>query len=504
MRRCVVVALSAAGVALAVADMLVFADAASAQTISGAAPGSIWQTGTAPTLYTGRESPNLQPSAQSLPAGSANVSAPQASGVGIALAGGTFYAGGTGGTFYDDNVFATNTNRLADWAFFQRPEFAWVKQGSNYTVAADGFVEGREYATYASEDQVNGGTGASFTVTPDSNTQIVGSAHYLHEHLDRGASDTIISLPTGSELLSTLFTHPVAYDEGIESIALNKRYGNWWSSLGGAGLEINYQNAVIGSMFGPNPFAGDTVNFNYADGGIGAVNGRVGYVVAPLTSLFGEVAVNTRDWGVTYFDSNGYRVDAGLLLEQGPGARLKGELWFGFMNQVYNGITMQTVSTWTYNVDLAAIITDDLTAVVQGRREAKEAALALAPFSAGSTELTATATTCSTDMAACVSDIETAAGARLDYRIIPKVVVGGGVSYLEDDYQGAAAFGRVDRTFGPIGSLKYLYSPNITFGFDYRAVEFGSTGGFAPAGSTSVNTLPFYKNVYIFSVSGRY
>ncbi len=59
----------------------------------------------------------------------------------------------------------------------------------------------------------------------------------------------------GSELLSTQFAHPVAYDEGLESIALNKRYGNWWTSLGGAGLEINYQNATIGTRQRRSPRA---------------------------------------------------------------------------------------------------------------------------------------------------------------------------------------------------------------------------------------------------------
>ena len=108
---------------------------------------------------------------------------------------------------------------------------------------------------------------------------------------------------------------------------------------------------------------------NYADGAIGSANARVGYVVMPLTSVFVEVAGNARDWGVSYFDSNGLRVDAGMLFEQGPGARLKGEFWGGFMNQQYNGITMQNISSWTYGLSIAAIITDNLTAVVQGSRQ---------------------------------------------------------------------------------------------------------------------------------------
>ncbi len=64
------------------------------------------------------------------------------------------------------------------------------------------------------------------------------------------------------------------------------------------------------------------------------------------------------------------------------------------MNQQYNGASMAPISTWTYGVNLAAIITDDLTAVVEGRREAKEAALGAAPLSAGSIRAHRQATTC--------------------------------------------------------------------------------------------------------------
>ena len=470
--------------------------------------GGIWQSGAAPLPYVGRETPNIQPLAPTQPIGNQPQIATQNAPIvtkGPPASGETWYFGGTGGVFYDDNVFATNSGHLHDWAFFQRPEVGYVKQGQNYTFTADGFVEGREYVRFNSEDQINGGTGGTFTFMPDDNTQIIASAHYLHEHLDRGASETIISTAAGSQLISSLFTHPVAYDEGIESAALNKRYGNWWTSLGVAGLEVNYQNPTIGSIFGVSPFSGDTVSLAYADGGIGAANGRLGYVVMPLTSVFVEAAGNTRDWGVSFLDSNGFRVDAGMLFEQGPGARLKGEFWAGYMNQAYNGSTMQTISTWTYGANLSAIITDDLTAVVYGRREPKEAVLALATLSGapGMATLGATNATCAADASACVSNIETEADFRLDYRILPKVVIGAGMTYLEDDYQGPAALGRVDRTFGPLASLKYFATPNLTFGFDYRNVSFTTFGGTGP-GFTPVNALPFFKDLYIFSVSGRF
>jgi Putative beta-barrel porin 2 len=487
---------------LAMLAAVVAAGQASAQLANG---GNVWQNGTTPLPDYGRALPNQQPTTQSQPAGTSSAPAPgYASGAGIAVAGGTFYANGTVGTFYDDNIFATNTNRQHDWAFFQRPELSWATQGQNYTFSTDAFVEGREYAVFNSENQINGGVGVNFTVMPDNDTQIVGGARYLHEHLDRGASQTVVTTPGApSTLLSTLFTHPVTYDEGIESVALNKRYGNWWSSLGAAGLEINYQNPTIGgfSPIGPSAFGGDTVSLSYADGFIGTSNGRLGYVIRPQTSVFLEVAGNMRNWQVDYFNSSGVRVVAGMLFEAGPGARLKGEFWGGYMNQQYNGVTMQGISSWTYGIGLTGIITDTLSAVIEGRREAKEAALGLAMLTPS--ELGATAPTCTVDLAVCVSNIESEVGGRLDYNILPKVVISGGVTYLEDDYQGGLAFGRIDRTIGPLAGLKYYATPNVTLGFDFRNVTFLSSGGSAPAGFTTVSALPFYRDIYMFWLNAK-
>jgi hypothetical protein len=389
---------------------------------------------------------------------------------------------------------------MSDWAIFERPEFTWLKQGPGYTVRTDGFIEGREYDRFTSEDQLNGSLGANFTVMPDSDTQVVGGARYIHSHLDRGASETVV--PGSSQLLSTTFANPVAYDEGIESVALNKRYGSNWSSLGVAGLEIQYQNPLIGSIFGVNPFTGTTVDLSYADGAIGSAHARFGHVVAPLTSVFVETVVNTRDWQVSYFDSNGYRLDAGVLLEQGPGARLRGEAWAGYMDQSYNGVTMQRIASWTYGVSMAAVLTDNLTAVVAGSREAKEAALGLALLPSG--DLGASAATCAIDAAVCVSTIESVIGGRLDYHISPRLVVGAGVTYLQDEYQGPLAFGRVDTTFSPLASVKYFATPSVTLGFDYRNLQFASSGGNAPVPFTSVNALPYNRNVYMLSVNARW
>lgn len=361
----------------------------------------------------------------------------------------TFLPAVTAGVFYDDNVFAASANRQGSWAALVRPELGMRTAGQNYAVEASSYVEDRSYARFSSEDQINGGVGIGATVMPDSDTQLIGKLRYTRAHEDRGSGE--------SEL--TAFDRPVGYNTFDASAAINKRFNRWWTSFGAASSLIHYDTPTVGGI---------PVDQSYRDGDIDVLSGRVGYVVAPLTSVFVEVAGNRRNFQVDIFDSSGYRVVGGVLLEPGPGARVKGEAYAGYMYQNYEGVTFNTVSTFTYGGAVAWLIAPQWTAVVEGRRNALESALN------GGVSLT-----------------ESLAGARLDYQLQPNLTIGAGASYLVDEFLGA---GRTDHTLSPLVSLKYLASPNVTLGFDYRNVAFDSSG---------IGVSTYYRNVYLFSVNAR-
>ncbi len=358
----------------------------------------------------------------------------------------TFSPAVTAGAFYDDNVFATHSSRQGSWGGLVRPELGIATAGSNYSVAAKGYVEERGYARFSSEDQLNAGVGFESVVMPGPDTQLVGKARYTRGHEDRGSGE--------SEIFGS-FDRPVGFNTFEASGALNQRFNRWWTSLGVAGTWIKYDTPTIGGI---------PIDQSYRDGNIGVASGRVGYVVAPLTSVFVEVAGNRRNFEVDIFDSRGYRVVGGVLLEPGAGARVKGEAYAGYMHQDYTGVTFNTISTFTYGGALAWLIAPRWSAVIEGRRNALESGL-----NGG------------------VSLIESLAGARLDYIVAPNFIVGAGATYLVDEFQGA---GRTDRSLSPLVSVKYLVSPFLTLGFDYRNVSFGSNG---------VGTSSYYRNVYLFS-----
>jgi hypothetical protein len=373
----------------------------------------------------------------------------QAAAIGVQAGAFRLYPSVTGAAFYDDNVFATSANRQGSWGGLVRPELGVTTAGSNYALEARGYVEHKWYSRFSGEDQTNGAVGIGATVMPDPDTQIIGKARYIHAHEDRG----------GGESLITAFDRPVGFDTFEASGAVNKRFGRWWSSLGLAGSWANYDTPTV---------AGAPVSQSYRDGNVGVLSGRVGYVVAPLASVFVEVAGNRRNFQVDAFDSQGYRVVGGVLLEPGQGSRVKGEAYAGYMYQNYEGVSFNTVSTFTYGGALAFILAPRWTAVAEGRRNALESNL-----NGG------------------VSLVESLVAARLDYALLPNLIVGGGASYLVDEFQGA---GRTDHSLSPLVSVKYLVNPNITLGFDYRNVGFDSSGA-------GVGT--YYRNVYLFSINGR-
>lgn len=467
---------------------LLFATSAYAQVVDLAQTG--WELRRGGPLA---EPIRLRPSAEPAPANQAdaNLLAPNVGALnepytGHSFLGGTLALGTSLGVYYDDNVFAGNVTRRSDTVSVARPEFAWQTNGQGYAVGVNGFLEAKAFDRYYSEDQINGSVGGAFKVAPTTDSQVLGSVRYIRGHLDRGTSETIAA---NGVLLSTLFEAPISYDQGTASLIYNKRFDSWWTSLGVNGTLIKFDNPSIGGIA--------TVDLSYADGNVEAVNARVGHVVAPQTSVFGEVVANKRNFQVDAFGSQGYRAVGGVLLEPGPGSRVRGEAWAGYMNQDYNGPSFKTVSTFTYGGAVALAMTDQLTLSVEGRRDAKEAALSLGvqnPTTVGVTD-----TICALATAACVSAIQSTIGGRFDYRIMPNLVVGGGAIYIVDKYLGAAAGNRVDHTLSPVASLRYAATSRVTFGLDYRRLDFDPSNG-----ASGIAASGYVRNVYLLSMAGRF
>jgi hypothetical protein len=98
----------------------------------------------------------------------------------------------------------------------------------------------------------------------------------------------------------------------------------------------------------------------------------------------------------------------------------------------------------------------NLTAVLEGRRDAREASLSGGVFAGVPGDG--------------VSVIESVVAGRMDWAVQPNLVLGAWrrLSW-QDQYLGA---GRTDRAISPLASVKYFASRYLTLGFDYRYLNF--------------------------------
>jgi hypothetical protein len=375
--------------------------------------------------------------------------APQTQTAGLQAGAFTIFPSVTAGILYDDNVFAASTNRQSDWAYIVRPELIVRSEGTQHAVEANALVAAREYSSFKSENQTDAAAGVRSTFLLDPDTRLRSRLQYIYAHEERGVAESVFQR----------FDRPVAYSQSGAAAMLDKRLGRWWTSVGAAALWLNFENPTI---------LGVPIDLSFRDGDVVVVPVRVGYVVAPQTSLFVEAAGNRRDWRVDAFDSRGYRVVGGVLLEPAAGLGIKGEAFAGYMFQDYAGATFQTLSTWTFGASITVALMRELTATVEGRREALESGL-----NGG------------------VSLIETSIGARADYMILPKLAIGAGMSLVVDEFSGA---NRTDYNWRPLAAVKFLLHPQLTVGLDYRRQNFDSSG---------VNVPSFYRSIYLFSLSAR-
>ena len=380
----------------------------------------------------------------------------------------TFFPMVTAAALFDDNVFATHANKQKDWLFVIRPELAVTNTGQNHAFEAHAFVEKREYAKFDNENQVNGAASVGGTVLLNPDTQFQGRAQYFHGHEERGVGEAIVN---GTIFPQTL--KPIAFDQVDVAAALNHRRDRWWTSIGAAATWIHFDNALLTD--------GTVALQDFRDGTIAAVPIRVGYVVAPFTSVFVQGTPNRRDFNVNEFDSNGFHVVGGVLLEPGQGRRVRGEAYAGYMRQDYNGATFLPVSSWTFATSMAFLLTDRLTLTLQGRRDAKETAVTCLTFNV---------------FIGCGSSlIESWGGARFDYLLLPNLVVGVGATYFVDEINDIVNGTKVDRYTRPLFSLRYFPYPWLTLGFDYRHVDFNSD---------RVGVLSYNRNVYMLSANAKF
>lgn len=358
-----------------------------------------------------------------------------------------FYPSITAGMRYDDNIFASNTNRTSDWLFVERPELRLKSNWNRHSLDGYAWLEALQHAKFSTDNQVNGGIGASGVLDIQRDMILTANFQYARNHEERGTGES-----------QTRFDKPVAYNQFDGGATLNKRFNRLWASFGGTLRRTDYEDPTVNGV---------AVSQSYRDGTVSTEVGRVGYEVSPMTSVFFETALIQRNFNDSRFNSTGYRMAGGVKFE--PSRLLNGEFFAGYMSEDYKTAGFQKVSSFTYGGNLVWSATRLLNVTADGLREARESA-----YLGG------------------VSMIDSQFGVKADYEIQRNLRAGGGLRYIRDDYNTTT---RRDEYWQPSLFVKYLVTPNVAAGFDYKYTSFTTNG---------VGILGYVKSVYMVSLTAFY
>jgi hypothetical protein len=281
---------------------------------------------------------------------------------------------------------------------------------------------------------------------------VIGRARYAFGFEPRGAGESFQSLG-GS------FREPVETQTINGGVLLHKSFNRLWGEVEGSVRRREYFDAEL--------TGGGTSNQSFRDGTVEETVGRVGYEVSPKTSAFLETGYQWRDFEDSRFDSEGYKVLAGVRRELTP--LVDAEAAIGYLHQDGSG-AIDDIDTWTFRTHIAYDITPLLKGSIVGTRDAGSPS----QFGSGSNR------------------IESEVGIRADYAIRRDVMLMAGVGYGAVDYVDSS---REDWYVRVTTGLEYQWRPWLSLWANYAFLHYDAN--LAP-------TIDYDKNLLFAGILARY
>jgi hypothetical protein len=230
------------------------------------------------------------------------------------------------GVFYDSNVFGEAMGANDDWGVYVSPNVAvksdFGRHAVNMRVGLDHF----EYFDLSQQSRTNfdGELDGRFDIRSD--LVVLGGI--------KGGK--FVQTPGDLEYPTPgLPTSPGDYYTLETWGSINKAFNRLTTSVGVAYKMYDYDDV-------------NGVDQDFRDGDVITVGGRVGYIVSPGYSVYGDFRYNWRDYdGMTIQDSEGWRAFGGVAFEITH--LVHGEVGVGYMEQTYDSAGSPTTGGWTYH-----------------------------------------------------------------------------------------------------------------------------------------------------------
>jgi hypothetical protein len=240
----------------------------------------------------------------------------------------------TVGSFYDSNVFSSNTTQRSDMAAVFEPTLRahslWGRHGVDVKLNAQSTV----YNQNSSLNQTNASLKGNGWLDITKDTVLL--TNFQVAHLNEGVG----SLSSPSNAIS-----PTPYDLLSGDVTLRKEFNRLTASVG---LRTDSYN--FGSTQAQD---GSVINQDARDGQIYSLHSRIDYAISSTLGWFSGVEGNQRDIKGTpghTLDSQGYRALSGVTVALSN--LITGEFGAGYVQQRFDDPTIGTIDGPSYRARL--------------------------------------------------------------------------------------------------------------------------------------------------------
>ncbi|MGB5948807.1 MAG: outer membrane beta-barrel protein [Parvibaculum sp.] len=326
---------------------------------------------------------------------------------------------------YDDNIFATESNKDSDFITSVHPRVDVISTWSRHSLNLTAGLQRSYFADNSSENKTGYDFGMDGRLDILRDTNVTGALAHAQKHEDRGSAT----------FSSTTAAEPVEYKQTDASIAFNQRFNRVTTTLGAAYTRLNYED--VASTAGP------ILDEDLRDRDVYTQKLRAGYDVSPDTNVFVQGSLNQRRYDIGMpiqdRDSKGYEAVVGSRFKLSTLA--SGEVYVGYQRQNYDATGLSDVSGLSYGANVNWYVTP----------------LSTVRFNAASTIE-------ESDLGGSSGYLRQVVGVGLDHELLRNVILRGDLSYENDDYKGTP---RKDDYYGGGVGVSYLLNRFVAMGLDY-------------------------------------
>jgi hypothetical protein len=342
------------------------------------------------------------------------------------------------GLEYNDNIFATNINKVSDGIVHFQPGVTVQSDWSRNQISGFARLNSNFYFDHTGEDTTDYAFGGAGRWDVQHDLGFAGGASYERDTEPRTAENSTANA-----------AHPVRYDLASAFIEGTKEFDRLRLTAKGTVNDYTYDNNRTTS--GALLYEKDQNHTEY-DGAF-----KAEYAYLPNTSVLASLVINKRDYrdelpGEASRNSSGYEATVGSNFDITH--LLRGEVYIGYLEQDYdNNAVFTNVSGLAVRGKVEYFPTQLTTVTVSGSRSVQDSGI----FDVG-------------------GYLANVAALQVDHELLRNLVLSGLVSYTEDDY---GNFGRTDKIDSEQISASYLMNRAISLNLAYTHMNQDSSGAHA-------------------------